>query len=115
MARHDGGAPLKHWTLACDSPCAMGISVGYFAFLKVPSGAVDDPALAPFLHPARDGSDATVLRGGHGHGVSPCAGPPGGPAGTRERATAKAWDRSTGMYVGGRGWPRRARSSLGSF
>jgi hypothetical protein len=61
MARHDGGAPRslkKKWS--CLS--APGTGRGFPSFLVLPSGAVDDPALAPFLHPASNGSGAKVLR-----------------------------------------------------
>ncbi len=63
MARHDGGAPLCHdrsrqWS----GLGAPGTGWGSTSFLVLPSGAVDDPALAPFLHPASDGCGAKALR-----------------------------------------------------
>jgi hypothetical protein len=62
MARHGGAAPLcRTWSLAT-SPVCNGTGLGSRTFLTLPTGAVDDPALAPCVHPAVDGGAGKVLR-----------------------------------------------------
>ncbi len=63
LARHSGGGPLSRDDSLDDSIlCSPGSGWGYPAFLELPSGTVADPALAPFLHPASDGSGGKALR-----------------------------------------------------
>jgi hypothetical protein len=63
MARHDGGASLRrNWSPADSALCWPGSGRGFADFLALPSGAVGDPALAPFLHPAQDGGGGKALR-----------------------------------------------------
>jgi hypothetical protein len=63
MARHGGGAPLsRKGSLEASPVCGPTGSLGYACFVALPSGTVDDPALAPFLHPAVDGGGGKVLR-----------------------------------------------------
>jgi hypothetical protein len=48
-------------TPGCQST-SMWSTSGFSISLELPCGILDDPALAPFLHPASDGSRDSVLR-----------------------------------------------------
>ncbi len=63
-ARRGAGAPPLSRTSGLEGSilCSPGDSAGHLAFLVLPSGGVDDPELAPLLHPTRDGSGGKALR-----------------------------------------------------
>jgi hypothetical protein len=63
-ARHGGAACSYGWSLEEGGlwKPELDFGRGYAAFLTLPSGTVGDPALAPFLHAARDGGIRKALR-----------------------------------------------------